>query len=60
MFCHGAFYNSFLAVLLNLPNQNELWFRMNNAAITRIDFQDDVVRLVYLNRMDYLPVELIT
>jgi len=58
--CHGGFYNSFLAVLLNLPVQNELWFRMNNAAITRIDFQDDVVRLVYLNRMDYLPTGLIT
>jgi 2,3-bisphosphoglycerate-dependent phosphoglycerate mutase len=58
--CHGAFYNSFLAVLLNLPFQNEFWFRMNNAAITRIDFQDDEVRLVYMNRMDYLPVELIT
>ena len=58
--CHGGFYNSFLAVLLNLPIQNELWFRMNNAAITRIDFQDDVVRLIYMNRMDYLPAELIT
>ena len=58
--CHGGFYNSFLAVLLNLPIQNELWFRMNNAAITRIDFQDDVVRLVYMNRMDYLPAELIS
>ena len=58
--CHGGFYNSFLGVLLDIPIQNELWFRMNNAAITRIDFQDDVVRLVYLNRMDYLPAELIT
>jgi 2,3-bisphosphoglycerate-dependent phosphoglycerate mutase len=57
---HGGFYNSFLCVLLNLPIQNGLWFRMNNAAITRIDFQDDELRIAYSNRMDYLPAKLIT
>lgn len=57
---HGGFYNAFLCILLNLPVQNGLWFRLNNSAITRIDFHDDEIRLVYMNRMDYLPSEFIT
>jgi 2,3-bisphosphoglycerate-dependent phosphoglycerate mutase len=60
MISHGGFYNSFLSALLNLPTQNGIWFRMNNAAITRFDFQDDEVRITYMNRMDYLPARLIT
>jgi 2,3-bisphosphoglycerate-dependent phosphoglycerate mutase len=57
---HGGFYNSFLGVLLNMPIQNEIWFRMNNAALTRIDFLGDEVRIAYMNRMDYLPARLIS
>jgi 2,3-bisphosphoglycerate-dependent phosphoglycerate mutase len=63
---HGGYYNHLLAVLLNLPEPEGVWFAMNNAAITRMDFNDrdpegaDRVALVYMNRVDYLPRELIT
>jgi 2,3-bisphosphoglycerate-dependent phosphoglycerate mutase len=57
---HGAFYNHFLAALLKLPPTNGVWFDINNAAITRIDFRDSETALVYMNRTDYLPKELIT
>jgi 2,3-bisphosphoglycerate-dependent phosphoglycerate mutase len=72
---HGGFYNHFLFNLLDLPGRDEYeepgsndgknppsgrWFLMNNAAITRIDFDSDTVRLAYHNRLDFLPSELIT
>jgi len=57
---HGAFYNYFLSALLDWPRKDGCWFALNNAAITRIDLHDDRVDLVYLNRFEFLPVELIT
>lgn len=36
------------------------WFVLNNAGISRIDFQQDYVEFVYLNRIDFLPKNLIT
>jgi 2,3-bisphosphoglycerate-dependent phosphoglycerate mutase len=57
---HGGFYNQVIAALLNMPPREDLWFDMNNAAVTRIDFHDQGVDFVYTNRTDYLPRELIT
>lgn len=57
---HGGFYNCFLATLLNFPTGHYYSFILNNAAISRIDFENDKVRLCYLNRLDFLPKELIT
>jgi len=57
---HGGFYNDLLAAILNLPEGEGYWFALNNAAITRIDFDDERIGLVYLNRLDFLPKELIT
>ena len=57
---HGGFYNLLLAALLNLPEKDRIWFVLNNAALTRIDFDADGTGLIYLNRFDYLPAELIT
>lgn len=71
---HGGFYNYFLSTLFNIPwNEADLevllenpqtfpkgrWFLMNNAAITRLDFENEV-RLTYHNRVDFLPAEMIT
>ena len=60
MVSHGGFYNYLLAELLELPQRNSYWFSLNNTAITRIDFRSEDVRLVYLNRVDFLPRDLIT
>jgi len=57
---HGGFYNYFLAAILNMPGRESYRFVMNNAAISRIDFRDEHTWLVYLNRIDFLPKELIT
>ena len=57
---HGGFYNYLLVTILNLPGREGYWFVMNNTAISRIDFNDEEIRLVYLNRVDFLPKELIT
>jgi 2,3-bisphosphoglycerate-dependent phosphoglycerate mutase len=64
---HGGFFFSFMSVLMNGAGTHEhlradkpVYFAINNASITRVDFMDDRIRLVYLNRIDHLPPELIT
>lgn len=65
---HGGFYQAFLAVLLGYQMQtasvnNEatrVWFALNNTGITRVDFGDDHIRLVFLNRLDHLPAHMVT
>ncbi len=43
-----------------LGQENELWFVLNNTAITRIDFTPGEIKMVYMNRIDHLPDDLIT
>lgn len=57
---HGGFYNYFLKTLLGIGPNADIWFVMNNAAITRIDFTEGETRLIYQNRLDHLPTGLIT
>jgi len=57
---HGGFYNDLLAVILNLPERERYWFALKNAAISRIDVDEETIGLVYLNRVDFLPKELVT
>ena len=49
-----------LMALLDIPAGRRCWFGLNNTAITRIDFDLDRLRLVYMNRADFLPRSLIT
>lgn len=57
---HGGFFNVLVWTLLGLPEENPFWFELNNASISRFDFIDGRVHLVYLNRLDFMPRELIT
>jgi 2,3-bisphosphoglycerate-dependent phosphoglycerate mutase len=57
---HGGFFYHLLRVVLSLPEDDAPWLSMNNTAITRIDFDKERVSLCYLNRVDFLPRELIT
>ncbi len=66
---HGGFYNHFMGEILGIPfrtrteennNQPGIWLSMNNVAISRFDWEADEKRLVYHNRTDFLPDELIT
>jgi len=57
---HGGFYNYFLMAVLGIVSRTGFWFLMHNTAISRFDFRDEDVVLVYHNRVDHLPAELIT
>lgn len=59
IFSHGDFYNCLLRTILRIGGSDN-WFGLNNTGITRIDMIDDCVHLVYANRIDFLPHELIT
>jgi 2,3-bisphosphoglycerate-dependent phosphoglycerate mutase len=63
---HGGFFNSMVEVLLNTgassPNVvvNKTWLRMNNCAIARFDMYDDFAVVGYMNKVDFMPAELVT
>jgi 2,3-bisphosphoglycerate-dependent phosphoglycerate mutase len=63
---HGGFYNYLLRAILGLPDlepeeaPDRLWFAANNASITHIAFDGDRRVVMYLNRVDFLPTDLIT
>lgn len=57
---HGGFYNYFIKTLLGIGAEQPAWFVMNNAGITRIDFTEMEARILYQNRLDFLPDELIS
>jgi 2,3-bisphosphoglycerate-dependent phosphoglycerate mutase len=57
---HGGFYNTLLKCLMDLPRPEGLWFSLYNAAITRIDFIEGDVKILYQNRVDFLPVEIVS
>lgn len=57
---HGGFYNHVMRCLLRMPEERGYWFSMNNAAITRFDFEPEITWIHYTNRCHFLPAELIT
>mgnify|MGYP005845911599 CR=1 FL=1 len=57
---HGGFYNRMMNALLRMSSRDGLWFTINNCAITRIDFYEGEVSVIYTNRTDFLPDEWIT
>jgi 2,3-bisphosphoglycerate-dependent phosphoglycerate mutase len=57
---HGGFYNQLLRAILKLEDDERLWFSLNNAGITRINFDDDGTWIAYMNRLEFMPEELIT
>lgn len=57
---HGGFFNYLLAAILRYPLENRPWFALNNTAITRIDFKPESTEIIYVNRADFLPRDLIT
>jgi 2,3-bisphosphoglycerate-dependent phosphoglycerate mutase len=57
---HGGFYNHLLRALLDPRERDVPWFSLNNAAITRIDFEEQGIWIQYTNRADFLPREMIT
>jgi 2,3-bisphosphoglycerate-dependent phosphoglycerate mutase len=57
---HGGFYTHFLAALLDLSPPYQLHFAMNNAAVSRIVITPQGRYVVYQNRCEFLPAEMVT
>jgi len=62
---HGGFFMRLLSAVLKLPWRQaalglKSWFMLNNCSISRFDIHGDEITIVYLNRTDYLPDDLIT
>jgi 2,3-bisphosphoglycerate-dependent phosphoglycerate mutase len=63
---HGGFFVAVLRTLLgfstldNEEGENRIWLHAHNTSITRLEFGEGQVDLIYLNRLDHLPTELIT
>ena len=63
---HGGFSNYLMRAMLQIspeePDNRKLGYRLiyNNCAISRFDFIDNRVFMVYNNRADFLTDELIT
>lgn len=57
---HGGFYHHFFAALMGIPYADRFFFHLNNTGISRFNFENGGVELVYHNRTEHLPVELLT
>jgi len=60
IFSHAAFYNYFMTAIFGLEERPTVWFYMNNTGITRIDIDGEDITVVYTNRTEHLPAELLT
>lgn len=57
---HGAFYMEFVRVLVGVTNP-KVWLTMNNTGISRFSFRENgEIALVYHNRTDHLPGDMIS
>ncbi len=61
-FTHAGFFNSLMAALLGFTERRpQVWFALANTGVTRIDFTPEREPfVVYLNRVEHLPAELVT
>jgi 2,3-bisphosphoglycerate-dependent phosphoglycerate mutase len=57
---HGAFFYYLMNAILDLPPEPPRWFYMENTAITRINFSEEGIALVYSNSTSHLPREMVT
>ncbi|MEN6530742.1 MAG: histidine phosphatase family protein, partial [Anaerolineaceae bacterium] len=63
---HGGFYHHLFRAMLQItpedPDNRKLGYSLiyNNCAISRFDFVDNRILMVYHNRADFLPDELVS
>jgi 2,3-bisphosphoglycerate-dependent phosphoglycerate mutase len=57
---HGGFYNYLLRAAFELREDTDVWFDLYNAAITLIEISEDLINLIYCNRFDFIPREIVT
>lgn len=57
---HGGFFNLLIRALLDLPRESAVWFTTYNCAVSWFHFEAGRVSIQYLNRVDFLPPEMVT
>jgi broad specificity phosphatase PhoE len=58
---HGGFIDALLKALCDQLPSRHLWYHHYNTAITRVDFDEsERLHLRFMNRVDHLPLELIS
>jgi 2,3-bisphosphoglycerate-dependent phosphoglycerate mutase len=57
---HAEFFNYLMKQILSIPDAFPVWFVLMNCSVTLFDFQEDHLRIPFLNRHHFLPNELIT
>jgi 2,3-bisphosphoglycerate-dependent phosphoglycerate mutase len=57
---HGGFYHEVILALTGGAGTDGLWFTMHNTGITRIDFHPTHTSVVYHNRIEHLPPDLVS
>jgi 2,3-bisphosphoglycerate-dependent phosphoglycerate mutase len=57
---HGGFHGHLMRALLDIPQEIDCWFALNNVALSRVDFGEEFRVLQYVNRVDYMPREMVT
>jgi len=57
---HGGFYHEVILALAGGTGRDGLWFTMHNTGITRIDFHPTHISVIYHNRLEHLPPELVS
>jgi 2,3-bisphosphoglycerate-dependent phosphoglycerate mutase len=63
-FSHGEFFVRLMGAMLKLPYKQgaynmKSWFLLNNCSISRFDIHADRITIMYLNRTDHLPAQLV-
>lgn len=56
---HLSFFNYFISALLGMTERSPVWFDLNNASITRIEYMERF-RVIYMNRTHFLSADLIS
>lgn len=64
---HAGFFSSVMIALMDTDFKNNLlapardfWFRMSNVGITRVNLYEQHIQISYINRVDFLPTEILT
>lgn len=57
---HGGFYHEVILALTGGAGMDGLWFTMHNTGMTRIDFHPTHTSVLYHNRLEHLPPELVS
>jgi 2,3-bisphosphoglycerate-dependent phosphoglycerate mutase len=60
MVSHGGFYNYFLSAVLGMPRPEHVWFELFNGAVTLFQFENDSASIIYCNRFNFIPNELVS